>query len=204
MLGSIPRGSTRALALVLSFVMLTVFVMTTASNANASTNPNAAGAASNMLLVGRLSMADEQSIYVNGNQATNGTTIFSGMRLQSPDGVNAVVRLGSLGQLSFDPNTDLTLEFTNSLVQVKVASGTAMLTTNAGVAGVLTSPDGTVSRSDGATAATLTTAYATMPKPAAKMSNRARALWIILPIAAAVTIIAIVAANDDNDSPSNP
>ncbi len=200
MLSTQRRLSQRTLAILLSVVMLNIYVLMGAPTSRASTSPSAGEATSNKLMVGRLALADQQSIFVNGNEARTGTTIFSGMRLQSPAGVNALVQLGSLGHVDLEPGSDLTLDFTSAYVSVKVAAGAATLTTNDGVNAMVTSPDGKVAMSEGTKAAVLSSAGSL---PAAKMSNKAKALWIIIPIAVVVTIIIVVVATDDDDSPSN-
>lgn len=198
-----PRVSNRAVALLLTVVMLNVFVMTGARVSRAATNSGAVEGTANKLFVGRLTLANGQAILVNGNNAVTGTTIFSGMRLQSPDGVNASVQLGTLGQLSFEPNTDLTLDFSGSGIEVRVAAGNATLTSNDGVNAVLTGADGQALRSAGKA-----TTLSTKPRAAAagwdQWSNKKKAAAIIIPAAIVITIIAIVVATNDDDSPSNP
>lgn len=201
MLASNPRGLNKAVALLLTVVMFNVYIMTGARTSRAATLPGAVEATANKLFVGRLTLADDQSILVNGNDAVTGTTIFSGMHLQSRDGVNAVVQLGTLGQLSLGPNTDLTLDFSSAGVEVKVAAGDATLMSNEGVNAILTGADGTTLRSEGKA-----TTLSTKPRPADwdHWSRRKKAAAIIIPIAAAIIIIAIVATNGDDNSPRNP
>jgi hypothetical protein len=142
-------------------------------------------------------------MYVNGNQAGSGTTVFSGMRLQTPAGVDAVVQLGALGHLAIEPNTDLLLDFSTGRVEVKVASGDVTLATNDGVNGALTTADGRTLRSENAKAAVLTSANGVTTPAARRLSGKQKAA-IIIPIVAAIVIIAIVVADDDDESPSNP
>lgn len=191
----------KANAVLLTLVMLNLYVMMGARTSKASTNTSAGEVNSGKLIVGRLSLADQQKIYVNGNEAPAGTSIFSGMRLQSPAGVNAVVQLGALGQVSLDPGTDLTLDFSTGNVAVNVAAGGATLTTNEGVSGSLTSADGTVTRSEGTKASVLST---NPSAAAAKMSKNRKAFWWILGASAVIAIIVIAVVVNDDDSPSNP
>lgn len=185
----------RAIALLLTFALLSVSFLMGTTTSRASTN-------SSLLLVGRLALAGEQSMYVNGNQAGSGTTVFSGMRLQTPAGVDAVVQLGALGHLNMEPNTDLLLDFSTGRVEVKVATGDVTLATNDGVNGALTTADGRMLRSEGAKAAVLMSANGAVPA-ARRLSGKQKAA-IIIPIVAAIVIIAIVVADDDDESPSNP
>ena len=203
MLASKPRGLNKVVALLLTVMMFNVYIMTGARTSRAATLPGAGEATANNLFVGRLTLADDQSILINGNNAGTGATIFSGMHLQSPDGVNAVVQLGTLGQLRLGPNTDLTLDFSSAGVDVKVAAGDATLMSNEGVNAMLTGADGNVLRSEGKA-----TTLSTKPKPRAagwdEWSSKKKAAAIIIPVAAAIIIIAIVATNGDDNSPRNP
>ena len=192
------RNSNRTIAFLLSIIMLSVSVLAGAGTSKASTTTEVISSGS--LLVGRLALAEQQSIFVNGTEARTGTSIFSGMRLQSPDGVNAVVQLGKLGQINLEPSTDLTLEFAEGRVAVTIAAGDATLTTKDGVEGVLTAADGNVMKSVGVKGTVLTS---NSTATAAKMSNGRKAAWILAGVAA-VVIIAVVVATDDDDSPSNP
>ena len=199
MLASKPRVTSRAVALLLTVVMFNVYIMTGARTSRAATAPGADTATANKLFVGRLALSNDQSILVNGNNAVTGTTIFSGMHLQSPEGVNAVVNLGTLGQLNLEPNTDLTLDFSSARVEVRVTSGDATLMTNEGVNATLMSASGEALRSEGKAGVLSTT-----PRAAAKMSGKKKAA-IIIPIVAAIIIIAVVVAtNGDDNSPRNP
>lgn len=201
MLASRPRVSNRAVALLLTVVMFNVYIMTGARTSRAATNSNAGDITSNKLLVGRLALASDQFILVNGSNAVTGTTIFSGMHLQTPEGVSASVQLGTLGQLSFEPNTDLTLDFSQARVEVRVTSGNATLVANEGINATLISADGKALRSEGKAAVLRTKARAADWDD---WSNKKKAAAIIIPIAVAITIIAIVVATNDDDSPSNP
>lgn len=200
MVANKPRITSRATALLLTFALLNVFVLAGASTTKANTS--AGEVTANKMLAGRLSLASEQSMFVNGNQAVAGTTIFSGMRLQTPEGVDAAVQLGALGSIKIEPQSDLTLEFSNGSVEIKVMAGDVALTTNAGVNGTLTTADGRILRSNKALAGTLTSSNKT--KAARALSKGQKAALIILPIVAAIIIIAVVVHDDDDESPNNP
>jgi hypothetical protein len=196
MLTNQRRLSYKAVAILMSLVMLSVYVLMGAPVSKASTN-SSADLSSSKLLVGRLSMADQQVIFVNGNEARTGTTIFSGMRLQSPTGVSASVQLGALGQLNLDPGADVTLDFSDGRVSVKVAAGDVTLTTNDGVEATVTTSDGNVLKSENSKAAVLSTSAAAAPK----MSSSRKALWWIIGIGATIAIIWIAVEVSDDDSP---
>ena len=190
------RLSQKLIAVLLSIVVINVYVLFGAPVSKASTTE----ATSSRLLVGRLALADQQTIFVNGNEARTGTTIFSGMRLRSPAGVNAMVQLGAIGQLNLDAGADLTLEFSAGHVAVKVTSGDATLTTNDGVEATLTSSDGSVLTSENNKAAVLSTSAAAAPK----MSHERKVVWWIVGVGAAIAIIWIAIEVSDDNSPSRP
>ncbi len=172
-----------ALFLVFSIVQVTVLANATSSNIKSST-PGA-------MIFGRLDLSSSQFILVNGNGAKSGATIFSGARLQTPEGVTATVQLGTAGKLEIAPNTDLTVTFDSANVDVRVAEGNAFLTTNNGVNGTVTLPEGAVN--------------AALPAPAgAAAGEGGNALGLILTaslVAAAVITYVVSDDDDDNDSP---
>jgi hypothetical protein len=106
-------------------------------------------------LLGRLTVYGEGGVSLNGNTALTGTTVFSGARLRTSDKAGALVLLSSAGKLEIAPNTDLSLTFDHSQVSVQVISGDAILSTSEGVKGSLTTPDGKVAMTDGASASSL-------------------------------------------------
>jgi hypothetical protein len=95
------------------------------------------------------------------------------------------VQLGSAGTLYIEPNTNLTVTFDKTNVEVKVAAGSAFVAAQAGVMSTVINPDGTTAASDPGT------------PPVPKMSHKKKkAAWIavgvIIPV---VIIVAIVATN---------
>lgn len=168
-----------ALSLVICIMQIYVVANPAVSAKSATTN----------MALGKLIVSGNQTILVNGNTATTGTTIFSGSQLQTPAGVTGSVQLGESGRLSIEPNTNLTVTFDNANVDVKVAKGNAFLLTNAGVAGAVTSPDGTT---------TSTTNSSPVPQTGRGRRNGAIAGGIGLIV---IIILAIWLSNDDDDSP---
>jgi len=99
-------------------------------------------------LMGKLRTGKNKPVLVNSNQASSGTTIISGARIQCPDKVGATVELGSLGRLDIAANSDLTLVFDATKVTVHLRSGYVVLTTNKGITGTVNTSEGTVFRTD--------------------------------------------------------
>jgi hypothetical protein len=92
---------------------------------------------------GLLATSGDSSITVNGGDATSGATILPGVQLQTPENVTAHVQLNSLGKLDISPNTNLTLDFDESSINVNVTTGEALLTANKGINGSITFKDKT-------------------------------------------------------------
>lgn len=188
----------QTVALLLVFAVLQVFLVKPA-RASATTSDTSTNTAPSSLRFGQLLLSQNQTALVNGTNATSGTTIFSGAQLQTPDGVAATVQLGALGRLVVDPGTQLSLTFDKEYVNVLVSKGNAVLTTNSGVTGTLTMPDG-------AKLATNANATSTVGK------KRAAAGWFddgdhvlgFIITAGIITAAIIAVVVDDDDSPNRP
>jgi len=191
-MNTVSRKTLRMISVLAAVCLFQVYVLAGATTPNVvATNANTTTAA-NGLMLGRLMLAGTESILVNGNSANSGTTILSGSQLQTPADVEATVQLGSAGTLYIEPNTNLTVTFDKTNVDVKVAAGRAFVAANAGVVSSVTTPDGKTSTSAGEPGA-----------PQAGQSNLTGgqkagiALAIIVP-----TIIIIYFVTKDDGSPS--
>ena len=191
-MNSLSRKILKMISVMAAVCLLQVYVFAGATTPNvAAANPNATSNA-NSLMLGRLMLAGTESILVNGNSANSGTTILSGSQLQTPEDVEATVQLGSAGKLYIQPNTNLTVTFDKTNVDVKVAAGSAFVAANAGVMSSVTTPDGKTSTTGG--------------EPGVPQAGRSNltggqkagiALAIIVP-----TIIIIYFVTKDDGSPS--
>lgn len=191
---SAPRKIFRAITVMLVVCILQVYVLADATRPNAarslaSTNPALSG-----LSLGRLTINGNQPILVNGNSANSGTTIFSGSQLQTPAGVDASVQLGAAGRLYLMPNTNLTVNFDNGSVDVKVTAGKAFVSPSTGVKSSLTTPDGNTTTSVGEAGS------APSPRPGYEdWSNEAKAVfWIVIIGGIIFTIVCIAKCGDDS------
>jgi len=136
-----PRRNKRmkavALTLVLSLVQTYVLMgQATAAADSAEAKPGAES------LFGRLEMDQDKSLTLNGAGAINGTTVFSGAQVSTPEGVEAAVVLDALGRLDIAPGTELSLTFAKGKVDVLVSKGYAYLSTEEGVVGTVKYPEG--------------------------------------------------------------
>ncbi len=133
-----------AIALLLVFSLAQVYV-----NANLATKSAAAKTeATTLARTGKLITRGNHPISLNGNRTSSGTTVLSGSELLTPAGVGASVQLGRNGHLTLAPETSLTLDFDDASIDVTLNSGYATLTTNEGIRGSITMPDGKTVRND--------------------------------------------------------
>ena len=156
-------------------------------------------------VVGRLTAYGEGGISVNGNQASTGTTIFSGAQLQTSAKSGATISLPSMAEIEISPNTNLSLTFDRSQVSVHVISGSAVLSTSAGVKGELTTPDGKTAVTDPATASTVggTAPQNRTDNPCRIGGIPCALFWVMVGGGTAVALYFALRDND-NPSPSTP
>lgn len=186
-MNSVSRKTFRMISVMAAVCVFQVYVLAGATTRNVvATNANASTAASGLML-GRLMLAGTESILVNGNSANSGTTILSGSQLQTPEGVEATVQLGSAGKLYIEPNTTLTVTFDKTNVDVKVAAGNAFVAANAGVVSSVTTPEGRTS----------TTGEPGAPVAAAMADDKTVGVLVFAAIMGAIVISALVLDDDD-------
>lgn len=108
-------------------------------------------------LMGVLTTSSNKPITVNGASAVTGATIPSGATIETPPGVGATIRLGSMGSLCIAANTKLSLQFDQqgNLINVVVTEGCVILRTQKNVAGVVSSPQGELGKINAATGGSL-------------------------------------------------
>lgn len=197
------RGN-QAVRFVAAFLIITLFQVYVLANA---TRPNISSGTPAGMVYGKLSLPESKVALVNGNSAGTGTTIFSGSQLQTPADTEAAVQLGAAGYLDIAPDSNLTVTFDKTSVDVRVTKGSVALSTNAGVKGTVTNADGTVETSNSASATSII-GRATVGKAAraAGLSNEEKAALIIIPSVIAAIILIVVLRDDDDDnlSPGSP
>ena len=106
-------------------------------------------------IVGILTTSNNRPITVNGANAISGATIATGAVIETPDGIGATIRIGSLASLCIAPNTKLSIEFERQgnagTVRINVTEGCAILRTLKGTSGIVNSAQGNVGQINGAT-----------------------------------------------------
>jgi hypothetical protein len=209
------KTASQLLALLLAFALMQVYVMATPA---AMLSESAESAGERAEVFGRLSSVGYGKVIVNGNEVFSGTTILSGAQIQTPDTTAAIVSLGSAGKLDIAPKTSLTLTFDRSSVVVNVVSGDALLTTNAGVKGLLTAPDGQTKTADGQSVFSVGTALYQQDNKnppgqddddndnerKCRMAGMPCALFWVMVGGGAAVVTGFAMTRGNNSSPSNP
>lgn len=142
----VPQKFTRALALFLTLCLLTLPGLGKGGERKEKTKT--ASSAPIPQMAGKLVTRGNQPVLVNGYIVGTGTTILTGATIQTFNGTKASVRLGTLGDFELSPNSTATLAFGGDQVTGMLKRGCAILTTNANIAGVLSTPDGLLTKTD--------------------------------------------------------
>lgn len=98
------------------------------------------------IIYGRIATLDDKPVAINGNGVSTGATVMSGSQIVTPAGVSASVQLWPLGRIEIAQNTTLQVNYREGFVDVELLAGCAILTTEAGVAGSVRTPQGTTER----------------------------------------------------------
>jgi hypothetical protein len=99
-------------------------------------------------LTGKLRTLNNKAITVNSHKAKSGASVSSGSDIQCPEKIGATVDLGELGRIDMAAKTDLRLGFDAYGVTVHLRSGYVVLTTSKGIAGIVTTSEGKMLRTD--------------------------------------------------------
>lgn len=91
---------------------------------------------------GELSVSGQ--VTVNGQSVISGGTLFSDSTINTADQSSASVSISKLGKLELSPNSSLRLSFADNSINAMLETGSAHLSTLAGVKVNLTTKDGTV------------------------------------------------------------
>jgi FecR protein len=91
---------------------------------------------------GELSISGQ--VTVNGQKVISGGTLFSDSTINTADQSSASVSISKLGRVELTPNSSLRLSFTDKSVNAVLETGSAHVSTLAGITVNLTTKDGTV------------------------------------------------------------
>jgi len=174
--------------------------------------------------VGKLVVRGNQPVLVNGNAASDGSSIMAGATLETGDQTSAVIDLGSLGTIELAPNTKAIIDYSNGQIKVKLISGCAIVHSKKGTDSDIATDQGSAAHSNSSHAGLLNVCFppgATSPVVnstgaeaggaagggAAGGSNTALIVSVAAGAIGAVIIGTIVANHDSgngNPSPSTP
>lgn len=91
---------------------------------------------------GELSVSGQ--VTVNGEKVISGGTLFTDSTINTADQSSASVNISKLGRVELAPNSSLRLSFTDNSINAMLETGSAHVSTLAGVTVNLTTKDGTV------------------------------------------------------------
>jgi hypothetical protein len=91
---------------------------------------------------GELSVSGQ--VTVNGQKVISGGTLFSDSTISTADQSSATVSIGKVGRVDLSPNSNLHLSFAGNSITGMLETGTAHVSTLAGVSVNLTTKDGNV------------------------------------------------------------
>src|SRR5215203_5764692 len=81
-------------------------------------------AAGELAVSGKTINGDAPFVFVNGEVARTGRSVFSGSTITTSDSSNAVINLSKLGKIELAPNTALNLTFSENGISGDLTSGT--------------------------------------------------------------------------------
>jgi len=81
-------------------------------------------AAGELAVSGKTVSGEAPFVFVNGEVARSGRSVFSGSTITTSDSSNAVINLSKLGKIELAPNTALNLTFTENGISGDLTSGT--------------------------------------------------------------------------------
>lgn len=139
---------TTVIALLLVFATTQVYVGVSFAGPGAVV-PGESAAITPQQTTGILTTQGNRKITVNGANAISGATIVSGARIETPAGVGATVRLGTLGWLDIAPQASLSLTFDGSgNVNIFLSQGCVVLYTKKNTTGQIDTAEGVRGKSD--------------------------------------------------------
>lgn len=144
------QKAVQALALLLVFSLTQVYVHATLAGpalaktfASTTTLPPQA--------TGKLVTRGNQSILVNGTNASTGASILTGATIETGDGVGATINLGPLGSVDLAPNTKLVLQYDNGGIKLRLLVGCTVLRNKKGKKAEIATEQGVAIQDEGST-----------------------------------------------------
>lgn len=127
----------KAATIFLLFSILQVYVQASLMGKRESAKGVGSNSGRGAPILGKLVTVGNKPILVNGIHVPSGTTILSGMQLETPQSVGAAIIMGQLGRLDIAPKSGLTLLFSQGDIEVNLVTGCMILTTYEGTKGTV-------------------------------------------------------------------
>ena len=144
----------------------------------------------------------ENVVFVNGEPAKSGRSIFSSTTVSTPDETSAVLSIAKMGRLQLDPNSSVNVVFDDKSVDAELTSGRLTASGSLGTVKVRTNDGKTtvLKAGESITASGQAT-------PGRQTGGKSENWWIwavVAGAAAAIIIIAVAASGDDDDPVVSP
>jgi hypothetical protein len=130
-----PQKTFKAIALLLVLTLFQVFVV------GVSATPQEGAK-------GKLKTTRDQTVTVNGNPASSGQTVLTGVNIETPDGIGASVNLGPLGSIDLAPNSKVEITFSDGQVKVVLVQGCVIVTPKQGTYAEIDTAQGKATSND--------------------------------------------------------
>jgi hypothetical protein len=139
----------KALALFLVFALSQFYVHATLAGPSLVKKTEAVMLPPAQAITARLTTRGNQSVTVNGTNASTGASILTGATIETGDGVGATINLGPLGSIDLAPNTKVELQYSNGQIKLKLLKGCAILKNKKGTQAEVDTEQGPASSNDG-------------------------------------------------------
>ena len=203
------RPAMRIVAICVGLVLMQVYVVATPPHRG----NRRAQAQTGGQRVGRLITRSGKNITVNGQVASNGATILTDSKIETPDDAGATIVLKDLATVEIGPNTELVLDFSSGRLSLKILKGCARSRVKEGVDYSETTQPGepTQKQKDGKTICVGATAIARSSQTASSVGagTGGGLLGLNIPvfvglIGAGVAVTAVVVAMHNNNEMTAP
>lgn len=139
----------KALALLLAFSLTQVYVHASMTGPLLLNNTEGTIPLPPQAITARLTTRGNQSVMVNGTNASTGASILTGATIETGDGVGATINLGPLGSIDLAPNTKVELQYTSNGVKLKLLVGCALVKNKKGKQAEVSTEQGPATSDDG-------------------------------------------------------
>ena len=127
---SLKRKALRLIALLTIFSLAEVYVedyRQSVSIGNSINTPFDQAKAATLVI------SPHEYVLVNGNSVPDGSTLYSGAQVRTPEAVHASIDLDFLGSIDLAPQTDAVLEFADGRINLRLLEGCVLVKAEQGI-----------------------------------------------------------------------